>query len=248
VRVERQSECGQAAVEAALTLPLTLFLILGTLQLSLLMQGRALAHYAAFKATRAGSVNQGDCRRMVDAAVFALLPSFTSFLSPSMPGNGAAEKLVEAWKQNRFNRYTRGGLDGPIVWLFREAPDAASVRALPLGQDAGFDTPGALMRLEVRLVYWMPLRIPFAGAVFSHLALAQWGLRDMRGVAPWMPSQSVRATDDDASRPEHLISQELTSRVSGGQYVFPVEATYTMRMMTPARASSFQTQGCGGLP
>ncbi len=49
-------ESGQALVEAALTLPLTVFLILGTLQLFLLLQARTLTEYAAFLAVRKGSV------------------------------------------------------------------------------------------------------------------------------------------------------------------------------------------------
>ena len=38
-------QSGQAGVESALTLPLTLFLLLGTLQLFLLLQARVLTEY-----------------------------------------------------------------------------------------------------------------------------------------------------------------------------------------------------------
>jgi hypothetical protein len=41
-------QVGQAAVEAALTMPLMLFMILGTLQLFMMLQGRLLAEHAAF--------------------------------------------------------------------------------------------------------------------------------------------------------------------------------------------------------
>ena len=34
-----------------------------------------------------------------------------------------------------------------------------------------------------------------------------------------------------------LIRDELRSRVNSGQYVFPIQATYGMRMMTPAPTS-----------
>ncbi|HLM44600.1 MAG TPA: TadE family protein, partial [Myxococcaceae bacterium] len=67
----RRAERGQAAVESALTLPLTVFLMLGTLQLFLMLQGRIMAEYAAFRAVRAGSVRHGDCQAMTHAAILA---------------------------------------------------------------------------------------------------------------------------------------------------------------------------------
>ena len=49
-------------MEAALTLPLVVFLILGTLQLFMMLQGRIMAEYAVFKAVRAGSVTTATAR------------------------------------------------------------------------------------------------------------------------------------------------------------------------------------------
>ncbi len=69
-------EAGQAAVEAALVLPLMLFLLLGLLQLTLMQQARLLTEYAAFSAARAGIVWNGSSERMHDAARVALLPTF----------------------------------------------------------------------------------------------------------------------------------------------------------------------------
>jgi len=58
------TESGQATVEAALTLPLTVFLVLGTVQMFLLLQARLLTEYAAFRAVR----EEGRCA-VVDASV-----------------------------------------------------------------------------------------------------------------------------------------------------------------------------------
>src|SRR5207302_6028836 len=71
-----RADTGQAAVETAITLPVTLFMVLGVIQLSMLQQGRLMAQYAVYKAARAGSLNHGDCLRMRDSAVAALLPVF----------------------------------------------------------------------------------------------------------------------------------------------------------------------------
>src|SRR5205814_5690456 len=74
---DRDQQSGQAAVETALTLPLLLFLVLGTLQLFLMFQARLMTEYAAYRAVREGSVSQGNCKRMLQAALVTLLPTFT---------------------------------------------------------------------------------------------------------------------------------------------------------------------------
>jgi len=70
-----QFESGQAAVETALTMPLVVFLALGTVQLAAMQQARLLTEYAAFQAARAGIVWNGNGERMHDAALWALLPT-----------------------------------------------------------------------------------------------------------------------------------------------------------------------------
>src|SRR3954453_20200487 len=80
-------DSGQAAVETALTMPLMLFFVLTILQMGLLMQARNLTQYAVFRATRAGSVNHGDCTPMMHAAVASLIPSYVSFAG-GITGNG----------------------------------------------------------------------------------------------------------------------------------------------------------------
>lgn len=69
------ADSGQAAVEAALTLPLTVFVTLGIVQLALAQQARLFTEYAAFQASRAGVVWNGHLERMHDAAMVALLPT-----------------------------------------------------------------------------------------------------------------------------------------------------------------------------
>ena len=72
------SDCGQAAVEAALTMPLVLFCVMGTLQLFLMFNARILTQLAAYKAARAGSMNHGNCDRVVDAALVQVMPAIES--------------------------------------------------------------------------------------------------------------------------------------------------------------------------
>ncbi|ATB31967.1 TadE/TadG family type IV pilus assembly protein [Melittangium boletus] len=251
----RQS--GQAAVEAALTLPLTIFLILGTLQLFMMLQGRIMAEYAAFAAVRAGSRQHGDCKPMVHAALAGLLPSVISFTGGS-GGGSAAQKMAEAWKKrigspsNPDPKYQDGKHNGPVFWLVRESPKPGDFQGK---EDLTFDTPEGdgsdAMRLEVRLVYWYRLRIPFADWVMSRMFLAHLGLKNYNAANPLILTQTQAGWTKSEKRTvdlESSIRQELSSRVNSGQYVFPIHATYGMRMMTPARRTYFQQQNCASAP
>ncbi len=69
----RQS--GQAAVEAALIMPLSVFITLGIIQLTMMQHAKLMTEYAAYQAARAGIVWNGNNERMHDAAIVALLPT-----------------------------------------------------------------------------------------------------------------------------------------------------------------------------
>lgn len=255
----QRGESGQAAVEAALSLPLTVFLILGTLQLFLMLQGRIMAEYAAFEAVRTGSRHHGECKRMMHAALAGLLPSVVPYLGKGTRGGSASEKLAMAWRQRigdterpdpRYLPGIDGQHDGPIFWMVREQPLAESV---PGPEHWDFDAPsgdGGGMRLEVRLVYWFPLKVPFADWVMSRMFLAHYGLRDYTAANPLMLAQQRAGWTMGRAAPglDQQISDELRSRIGARQYVFPIQATYGMRMMTPARTVHFQQQNCGSAP
>ncbi len=68
-------ESGQAAVEAALVMPMMVFTVLGIIQLTMIQHARIMTEYAAFNAARAGIVWNGNNERMHDAAIMSLLPT-----------------------------------------------------------------------------------------------------------------------------------------------------------------------------
>jgi hypothetical protein len=144
------------------------------------------------------------------------------------------------------------GFNGTIVWVARESPRLNDISPT---EEEDFDDPARyqgiedVVRLEARIVFWYPLRIPFADWVLTRMFLAHMGLRDYSAADPLTPvhtaawRQGVNAFSlDDAVR------QELLDRVNRKEYVFPLQATHVMRMMTPPRPQFFATQNCPPTP
>ncbi|RJS23983.1 pilus assembly protein [Corallococcus sp. H22C18031201] len=246
-------QSGQAAVEAALSLPLVVFLLLGTLQLFMMLQGRILAQVAAYRAVRAGSLNHGDCRPMMHAAMVTMLPTV------ARTDTGA--RLAKAFERRRDNRYdvrSSYGEDfqGPMIEIVRESPDADWVRGLDSGEDLMFDAPTdsrAEVRartLEIRMVAWYYMRIPFANWVMSRMFLAHFHLKRYTAANPLMPVQ--KQSDWWGDEPLTLgpddwpggdLGQRMVSWSDSGHFVFPIQVNASMRMMTPAMADYFQRGG-----
>lgn len=267
----RQS--GQAAVEAALTLPLVLFVMLGTLQLFMMFHGRIVTQLAAYRATRAGSVSHGNCNRMTQAAVLQLLPAIHPYLNRSTPGNSPGEKLANAWQSfcgggNPYGcRNNYGGqitindggrstpATGTIVWIRRRLGGRINiVDASGVGQDTEFDQapPGAngssSMRMETELIFWMPMKIPFANWVMAKMIQAYWGLQAYTARNPLMEAGKAMNQNSSGSGwedPTHAptlaaaVLSEMTTRMNAGEYVFPITATFGMRMMTPLKRANY---------
>lgn len=250
----RRSQSGQAAVETALTMPLAVFMILGALQMFMMLQARLMTEYAAYRAVRAGSLSQGSCRRMVQAALVTVLPTFARTDSPAR-----LAAAFDAHSNNRYNPSQDGGRNGPIIWIYRDAPTAAQIAASPPNRadDELFDDPDQtqIMRLRARLIFWYPMRIPFANWIISKTARAAFGIQAYVGENPLMPAQT--AYDWAQAAPPSGISSEVITEFgsrdaiatsagasSTGAYVFPIQATYAMRMMTPPRLAEFSPQDC----
>lgn len=235
-------ERGQAAVESALVLPLTLFLVLGSLQLFLMFQARVMAEYAAFRATRAGSVNHGDCEAMNHAALAALLPTLRPTTNP--------DELANAFGAVRDNRFGDGyttsvtGIENEeVVWIFRERPLAGDI---PNVEDRAFDARfSEPMQLQVRLVYWYPMRIPFADWVIYRAAAASMGVARYAAQNPLLLTEKADWRQESSDTLTDEVLSRVRSNVSSRTYLFPIQASHTMRMMTPAKQQYFEgSQNC----
>ncbi|MBK7857047.1 MAG: pilus assembly protein [Archangiaceae bacterium] len=231
-------DAGQAMVESALTLPLVVFMVLGTIQLFMMLQGRAMAQYALARSTRAGALRYGDCTAMRHTAVAALLPTFTVARTPDQVADG-----FFARRNGRFVPGLDDGRNESIFWLIRESP-----RPPDREEEEFFDMESNNpTTLETRMVFWYPLRIPFANWVWSRLMLGYFGLRTAGKVNPLMPTQSTTNWDAGGSIAPSLAG-ELLARAARRHYTAPIEVTYSMKMMTPARAENFRSAACPPYP
>ena len=267
------AQSGQAAVETALTLPLTLFLLLGVLQLSMMLQARIMAQYAVYQAVRAGSLNKGDCRKMQQAALVALLPTITRVSTPTDLGDAfgarcnpcsavGAGKVSIHYDPNRDRSARLGatngsedngsGYDQQIFEIVRERPTVGSVSARPNGEDTDFDEPRSsadTVRLEVRMLYWYRLRIPFVDWVMTKMFLAYFGLKPYTAENPLMETQKANwagegAQVDTGTWPGGDPGTNMRKWAGNHQYLFPIKVTAAMRMMTPAKAKYFKKAAC----
>ncbi len=219
----------------------------------MLMQGRLFAEHAAYMAARVGSVQHGSCQAMTDAAILALLPSFTSYLGEGTPGATPGAKLATAWRERRNNRYSPvlDNQSRDIVWLYRPSPlySALNMTAADHNPQHRFDHPDTNgYTLEVRAVYWYPLRIPFANWVMAAMYRGYLGLSAYNKVNPLMPVQTANDWNRSVAPSLAAFGSEYEARYNAKEYAFPVVGTAAMRMMTPPRASNFLRQNCDPAP
>ena len=236
-----RSQRGQALVESVLVLPLAIFMILGTVQLFMMMQARMMAQYAAYKAVRAGSLNSGSCSAMLQAAGAAVLPTFAR--------TDNADLFFKAYKA-RFNgdhlsyNVAYDGLDAPLVEIVREQPLLANI---PAPEDLDFDDPTIphlAGTLEISMVYWYHLRIPFADWVMTRIFLAYSNLYPPPANNPLLVVQQSTNWSGPGTLGAGSQGTRMRDWANAGHYMFPIPVSAVMRMMTPAARAYFQNQGC----
>jgi hypothetical protein len=153
------------------------------------------------------------------------------------------------------------GYTESILWLVKERPTAGEIAAMPLNRgefsdwDQGDQVWAEPVRLETRIIYWYPLRIPFIDWVLSRIILAQWGLMAYTAQTPYMPvhNSATGASNWNTTTTNPMagdawqatVKGELVRRYGLGQYSFPIFASSRMRMMTPPRQRFFASPTCG---
>ncbi len=236
----RRSNSGQVGVETAIVMPMSVFLILGILQLSMMQQARLLTEYAAFRAVRAGAIDQRNCPKMLKAAVEGLLP-----------GLGRTDTVKDLLKTYAIpNPHTlttpmlnQSGVPGlNIVNLdyIVQQPDGAQ-KAPYTAQD--FDDPNHPLSLVAQLTYNYELKIPFADFMIHEM----WTGGNYLGTSVDQLVPATKSTTNlsdiqmDAHRAVEYVSDPTSTGTKGKMYAaaklmhryfVPIVSSYSMRMMS----------------
>jgi hypothetical protein len=212
-------EGGQAVVEAAFALPLTVVLILCTIQITQLQRARLLVEYAAFNAARAGAVQNGNdgsdgtSGPMHDAAALSLA-------STQGPTDGL-QALVRTWAAFRVREAALRALGLPLLQVLVLNPRRGDFQRLGQhlgGQEIDFDdgrpraADASLLSIQVR--YLVELRVPLANKLIQSF---------------WLASRA-RSASVEPSRGLDLAA--LAAARKRGFYLLPVQAFHTMRMQS----------------
>lgn len=233
-------ESGQAAVEAALTIPLFMFVLLGTLQLALMHQARLLTKYAAYKAVRVGALTSVDMGRMERAALAVLLPTIRRPFSPVVHKTTSGVEFSTGFAQVMPNLMPEGGikyveirvcsptkelLGGGDEFDFDDENKTGSTSARQSGsmQQQGwkdFDRG----RLSIQVTYNYRMIIPFADMMLYYIATGQ-----ERADLMW--TFRLGKQDPQVQQQAQLASKYNTM-ASQGLYVLPIRANYLMRMQS----------------
>lgn len=196
MHVSRKYNCvpqGQASVETLLLLPLLVFICLSVWQLLWLAWQAHTLQVASSYAARAGAIAHGDKGKMEATLVSYLTSTAMPIRAPDQKPDVLLATRLQLRQQLQFKQFGRlsivspsraqqrkyqqprlsyqGALGGGL-WTrrWREIPvDHAQVRVSTLAAPAVTDWLAA-RQLTIDVVWCVPLRVPFAGAVIAELA------------------------------------------------------------------------------
>ncbi|MET0402715.1 MAG: TadE family protein [Cystobacter sp.] len=252
-------ESGQAAVEAALIIPMMVFMVLGIIQLGMMHQARLMAEYAAYRSARAGIVNHAHCELMRNAAYYAVLP--TLGVTPSRQA-GRVDTLKRAIKV--YHEYANKGANNPVLFHLPGQLEKLRVEVLNPKQsqlsglfaqyggamnqqevdydDLRDDTIVRANLLTVRITYFYEMRIPFANWLIHGWFMGFDALGQLQGLQfenqRLGGSASHRALEMRGANKGKTARQRQDYQAISGlalnqrKYIIPLATNYSMRMQS----------------
>lgn len=239
-------------VETAITMPLFVFIILGSIQMSLIHQARLLAKYAAYKAVRAGSLYHAKVSTMESAALRVVLPMVTYQKSGQdlfMKTRNAAQYGVALAVVGPTNLYPTMGQKIAEVTICGPTRAAASggngghITTGPGGNGNGisgtevsFDDPTVAAdmtdwssfektKLRIQLTFYYRMPIPFANMMLYHI---------YRGDQTKTMGLITRTAYTAGTARAHTDGQDgkRDAFAMTKQYIIPIRTSYAMRMQS----------------
>jgi len=219
----RREQRGQSMVETAIVMPLFVFLLLGIIQLALMHQARSMTKYAAFRAARTGSLNNGNHNKMEREAFEVVKP------------------LLEL--RNRDNmRHIRVQVCSPSRQMLQQARNAQALpNASNTNDNFSFDypLPPSQTNLEARILavqvtFYYPMIIPFANSIIHTIYNGQRTTSDVlrmgRDTATAIETRARNTSDADRASMANLAP-----------FVVPIRANYALPIQSdlPLNAPHF---------
>jgi hypothetical protein len=239
VGLRRSRESGQAAVESALTIPLFMFVLLGTLQLALMHQARLLTKYAAYKAVRVGAMTSANMKRMERAALAVLLPTIKAnhaVYKTTSAGDYASSfprVMQNLMTEDGQTKYVEIMVCSPNKELLgagdeHDFDDEAKTGSASARQPGRMEVPGWKEfdrgRLSIQVTYNYRMIIPFADMMLYRIFMGQ-----DRADLLWTFRMSPL---DPQVQQQQQLANKYDNLANAGQYVYPIRANYLMRMQS----------------
>jgi uncharacterized protein (UPF0333 family) len=211
---KQTNEHGQALVEFLFVSITFLFVILGVIQLSMILNAYSLVRYSAYNAARAAIVHSGNQEKMEEAARISLLATF--------PHHGRADHV-----RGMMENYLASKVTDSIPFFTYYFEPITEVKILdnnnlPDGTIVTFDDPreGTRPIITVQVVHQYELVIPLVNRIvfYGYTVWRGWG--QFKGKTL-----------------EQLTEETHTMRLPGGSFYdiefrIPLVAHYTMRMQS----------------
>ncbi|HLK99523.1 MAG TPA: TadE/TadG family type IV pilus assembly protein [Myxococcaceae bacterium] len=253
-RASRKS--GQVAVEAALVMPLFVFLILGILQLGLTAQARVMAKYAAYRAARVGAMHHADPKAIQAAAIFHLLPVLVGGSDVILPTGDVGEVVSKFGRHNLADNQlanveqVKTVICGPVAGEFTDGGGQRSLRradqqalnARGSRYEVDFDDPvlqsrpanfyaGLAGADELRRFNRLRLRVQVQLLYRMPIPFANWVITKAF-LGTTMPSVLMMPKGNNAKFRYFKQYNDVLAADQAGIYVVPINVSYAFRMQS----------------
>jgi hypothetical protein len=253
------------AVEAALVMPLFVFLILGILQLGLTAQARVMAKYAAYRAARVGAMHNADPEAIRSAAILHLLPVLVSNSEVIMPTDGSFPVLAKfGLHNNAMGNRMKGTIEqvktvicGPMRGEFTSGgnrpigrADQQALNGQGSSNEVDFDDPavqsppanfydGATGADNLRRFNRLRLRVQVQLLYRMPIPFANWVItKSYLGTA--MPSVLMMPKGNNGKFSYFKQYNDVLAADAMGVYVVPINVSYAFRMQSNLFLNRFQ--------
>jgi len=255
-RLSRDDAQGQAMVETAIVAPLFIFMMLGLLQLTLILQARSFVKYAAYRAARTGAMHNACRPKMEESALAALVPVIAigdALLTSKNAGEYAISYAAVLARQRLPGLpIIQLTVCGPLLDWFGASDTYKN------GNEVDFDDPrnlspwpgapaspnaidnGKLLRgfertkLKIQVKYFHKLIIPFANAIFFQSWLGMQISETVRLSGSYTGTNYVdrKASFDIGRRTRAESTALLRAAALSHRYYFPLYGAYAFRMQS----------------